>query len=135
MIKERPSTPTMGFNENVAYKGRVFHIQTEDSGHRHPHVISHLFADGGVIVKTKKTSYEAQLDDDDICEKVQTMMRKQHQAMRQALERGMFDYLWDPDALPPASLGKPLSYPFIDNAMLRDKSLDEIILGCLASSA
>jgi hypothetical protein len=35
----------------------MFHIQTEDSGIRHPHVITHLFADGGRILKTTKTSY------------------------------------------------------------------------------
>ena len=50
-------SPLLGFNNNVRHKGRVFHIQTEDSGIRHPHIITHLFTDGGRILKTIKTSY------------------------------------------------------------------------------
>src|SRR5436853_3548334 len=44
----------VGFNNNVKYKGQVFHIQTEDSGLDKPHVITHLFADGGRIIKSHK---------------------------------------------------------------------------------
>ncbi len=40
-------SPLLGYNTNVRHKGRVFHIQTEDSGVLKPLVISHLFADGG----------------------------------------------------------------------------------------
>ena len=43
-------SPQLGFNNNVRHKGRVFHIQTEDSGIKHPHIITHLFADGGRIL-------------------------------------------------------------------------------------
>ena len=32
----------VGFNNNVKYKERTFHIQTEDSGLDKPHVITHL---------------------------------------------------------------------------------------------
>ena len=56
LVVKAPS-PLLGFNNNVRHKGRVFHIQTEDSGIRHPHIITHLFADGGRILKTTKTSY------------------------------------------------------------------------------
>ncbi len=46
----------VGFNNNVKYKAQTFHIQTEDSGLGKPHIITHLFADGGRILKTTKTS-------------------------------------------------------------------------------
>ena len=42
--------PLLGYNTNVRHKGKLFHIQTEDSGIGHPHIITHLFADGGRIV-------------------------------------------------------------------------------------
>ena len=48
----------VGFNNNVKYGGNVFHIQTEDSGLDRPHIITHLFADGGRIIKSNKRSYD-----------------------------------------------------------------------------
>ena len=49
---ERTPPPLLGFNNNVRHRGRVFHIQTEDSGIRHARIVTHLFADGGRIVRT-----------------------------------------------------------------------------------
>ena len=48
-------SPLLGYNNNVRHKNRVFHIQTEDSGVNHPHIITHLFMDGGRILKSVKT--------------------------------------------------------------------------------
>ena len=45
-------SPLLGYNNNVRHKNRVFHIQTEDSGVKHPHIITHLFMDGGRILKS-----------------------------------------------------------------------------------
>ena len=50
-------SPLLGYNTNVRHLGKLYHIQTEDSGVRHPHVITHLFADGGRIIASKKTTY------------------------------------------------------------------------------
>jgi hypothetical protein len=91
-------SPLLGFNNNVRHKGRVFHIQTEDSGVRHPHVITHLFADGGRILKTKKTSYAEHIGQDKLGETVRAMMQEQHKAMFIALRDGQFDYLFDEGA-------------------------------------
>jgi hypothetical protein len=86
-------SPLLGFNNNVKHKGRVFHIQTEDSGIHHPHVITHLFADGGRILKTKKTSYAEHVGDAGMTRTVRTMMQDQHKAMFIALRGGHFDHL------------------------------------------
>src|SRR5437879_2317147 len=40
----------VGFNNNLKYKEHEFHVQTEDSGLRLPHIITHLFADGGRVI-------------------------------------------------------------------------------------
>ncbi len=56
MPVKHPS-PLLGYNNNVRHKGKVFHVQTEDSGVKYGHIITHLFMDGGRILKSVKTSY------------------------------------------------------------------------------
>lgn len=94
----KANSPLLGFNNNVRHKGRVFHIQTEDSGVRHPHVITHLFADGGRILKTTKTSYAEHVGEASLQETVRAMMQDQHKAMFIALRDGQFDHLFEDDA-------------------------------------
>jgi hypothetical protein len=88
-------SPLLGFNNNVRHKGRVFHIQTEDSGIRHPHIITHLFADGGRILKTIKTSYAEHVGQEKMAETVRAMMQDQHKGMFMALRDGQYDYLFE----------------------------------------
>lgn len=88
-------SPLVGFNNNVKHKGRVFHIQTEDSGIKHPHIITHLFADGGRILKTTKTSYAEHIGAVAMTDTVRAMMQEQHKAMFIALRDGQFDQLID----------------------------------------
>src|SRR5687767_6534778 len=92
-------SPLLGFNNNVRHKGRVFHIQTEDSGIRHPHIITHLFADGGRILKTTKTSYADHVGEANLSETVRAMMKEQHKAMFIALRDGQLDHVLE--ELPP----------------------------------
>src|SRR5215470_9793771 len=84
-------SPLLGFNNNVRHKGRLFHIQTEDSGIRHPHVITHLFMDGGRILKTIKTSYAEHVGSERMAEVVRDLMKAQHKTMFIALRDGQFD--------------------------------------------
>src|SRR3954451_3082089 len=49
----------MGFNNNIKFQDTVFHVQTEDSGLDQPHIITHLFADGGRVIKSHKRFYAA----------------------------------------------------------------------------
>jgi hypothetical protein len=96
-------SPLLGFNNNVKHRGRLFHIQTEDSGVRHPHVITHLFMDGGRILKTVKTSYAQHIGSEKLGEVVRDLMKEQHKMMFIALRDGQFDYVLDPDDAPPVS--------------------------------
>lgn len=88
-------SPLLGFNNNVKHKGRVFHVQTEDSGVRHPHVITHLFADGGRILKSMKTSYAEHLNEANLRDIVHQLMNEQHKAMFVALRDGQFDHIFE----------------------------------------
>jgi hypothetical protein len=84
-------SPLLGFNNNVRHRGRLFHIQTEDSGVRHPHVITHLFMDGGRILKSIKRSYAEHVGSERLAEVVRDLMKEQHKAMFIALRDGHFD--------------------------------------------
>jgi hypothetical protein len=86
-------SPLLGFNNNVKHKGRIFHIQTEDSGLKYPHIITHLFADGGRIVKSKKTDYSEHVGRPEVTSIIRNLMKEQHKAMFVALRDGSLDEL------------------------------------------
>jgi hypothetical protein len=81
----------LGFNNNVKYKDTTYHIQTEDSGVDRPHVITHLFADGGRIIKSHKREYASELARADLSAFVRTLMKGQHVEMAICLREGTFD--------------------------------------------
>jgi hypothetical protein len=85
----------------------VFHIQTEDSGVKSPRIVTHLFADGGRIIKTTRTSYQELLGRADLTQVVRQMMKDQHKSMFTALRSGVLDELLEsscgPLPLPPAA--------------------------------
>lgn len=84
-------SPLLGYNTNVRHRGKLYHIQTEDSGLAHPHIITHLFADGGRIISSKKTSYAEHVGSADCQQIVKKLMQEQHKAMFIALRDGEFD--------------------------------------------
>lgn len=102
-------SPLLGYNTNVRHKGRVYHIQTEDSGLAHPHIITHLFADGGRIVASRKTSYAEYVADDNYAVIVKKMMQEQHKALFIALRDGVYDV--DGDSTSPGASTPGASTP------------------------
>jgi hypothetical protein len=81
----------VGFNNNVKYKAKVYHVQTEDSGLDRPHVVTHLFADGGRIIKSHKRDYSDAVTRDDVATYVQKLMKEQQIEMVMMLREGRFD--------------------------------------------
>jgi hypothetical protein len=79
-----------GFNTNVRHGGRLFHVQTEDSGKAYPHVISHVYY-GGTILASEKHDYEDLLGSEDLTEAVRALMEGQHKAMVARLKQGTLD--------------------------------------------
>lgn len=79
-----------GFNTNVRHRGVLFHVQTEDSGRSHPHVITHLYH-GGTILASEKSSYRELLEEGDLQNKVRGLMEGQHAAMLKRLRGGELD--------------------------------------------
>jgi hypothetical protein len=85
--------PLLGFNNNVRHRGRIFHIQTEDSGVKNPRIVTHLFADGGRIIKTTRTEYSEHVARPDMQPFVRGLMKEQHKGMFTALRMGDLDQL------------------------------------------
>jgi hypothetical protein len=81
----------MGFNNNIKFNDSVYHVQTEDSGLDSPHIITHLFADGGRIIKSHKRSYEDAVSRADVAEYVRGLMKAQHLEMVMKLRDGSFE--------------------------------------------
>ncbi len=98
----------VGFNNNVKYKNETFHIQTEDSGLGKPHVITHLFADGGRVIKSHKRSYAEHVDRADVAPFVRQLMKGQQLEMAVSLREGRFDEIIEGRALGGMEL---LDYP------------------------
>jgi hypothetical protein len=77
----------VGYNTNISYKGTVYHVQTEDSGLKNPHIITLLY-DKGAILSRKKVSYANIVAAPDHKEKIREMMKEQHKAMIKELIAG-----------------------------------------------
>ncbi len=97
-------SPQLGYNTNVRHRGKLYHIQTEDSGVNHPHIITHLFADGGRIIATTKSSYAEHIGTEGCQKLVKSMMQEQHKAMFIALRDGVYDDEGSSDSLEAMSL-------------------------------
>ncbi len=46
-----------GYNHNIKFRGKVYHVQTEDGGKANPQIITHVFL-GGVILDSVRWPYE-----------------------------------------------------------------------------
>src|SRR5947209_11263064 len=90
MPTPKAGPPVVGFNHNVKYGPRVYHVQAEDSGLPHAHYITHLFV-GGNIVASLKTSYAEKASDPNLQAVVRGLMESQHKAMLKRLVAGEFN--------------------------------------------
>ncbi|MFN3200464.1 MAG: hypothetical protein ACE366_18845 [Bradymonadia bacterium] len=80
----------LGVNQDVRYKGKTYHIQTEDSGPEPPVIHTHIFV-GGSIVTSRRMEYGEVVGHPDMDEQVRSMMRAQHREVHDALIAGELD--------------------------------------------
>ncbi len=83
-------SPLLGYNHNLKYKGRVYHVQTEDSGLENPHIFTHLFHDGSIL-NTLKQEYRDLIDQADWESQLRSRMQRQHKDMMKSMIRGALD--------------------------------------------
>jgi hypothetical protein len=83
-----------GFNHNIRYQDRVFHVQTEDNGLAQPFLVTQVFI-GGHLVAIEKSSYRAvlekQLDQDARNEQIRSLMQDQHKRLLRNLVNHAYD--------------------------------------------
>lgn len=91
--QQKPGAPVVGFNHNIPYKGRTFHVQTEDSGPQHAHIITHIFLGGNILASTKSlyTDIATSLSGSKLFDAVRKRMEEQHKAMIRELVHGKHD--------------------------------------------
>ena len=119
----------VGYNNNVTYKGKVYHVQTEDSGLNNPIIVTLLYIKG-TILASKKTSYSHLIGAKDIKKSVRELMKEQHKAILKELIAGK--YTGDEPAegkeekkeemVSVASMADP------EIKKTKDKTLDDILL-------
>lgn len=107
-----------GFNTDVEYDGRVFHVQTEDKGRVNP-IVESLVYSGGEIVDSVQTSYAELAASEAYSEsEVLARMESQHQGLIRSINNGKYD----PEG------PKPFGYNIITN-----RSLDAVVLDFLTN--
>jgi hypothetical protein len=112
-----------GFNTNVRYRERTYHVQTEDGGAESPSIITLLYQ-GGAILFSRKRSYAEHVGAADRESVVRQMMEEQHRNMVQALKTGKLD----------DKLGAPGEAPVAFGAgLISERRLDELVLELIAS--
>lgn len=80
----------VGFNHNITYRSVSFHVQTEDSGLKNPHLVTLLYH-GGTIISSQKTGYADIIKVDNLDQVIEELAKEQHKGMLRRLTKGEFD--------------------------------------------
>ena len=86
MAQRARLSPVLGYNHNLRHGGRIFHVQTEDSGQGYARLHTHLFFEG-TILSSKKQEYDPSAPED----AVRALMQQLHKSMIRELTRGEHD--------------------------------------------
>lgn len=102
-----------GYNTDIPYEGKTYHLQTEDKGLANPMIESLIYV-GGEILAAQRTSYahlvhRGRADEAAVVE----LLEKQHKKLIREIRDGRHD----PDGLKP-----------IGEGLITDRSLDQVVL-------
>jgi len=84
------SSMLIGFNNDVEYKGRMFHIQTEDHGIKDGHITTILFF-SGQILDSKKVCYLEDIEGVDEDEEKKKAIKKRMVDLHREFYKKLFD--------------------------------------------
>ena len=79
-----------GYNTDVRYKERVFHVQTEDKGLNNPYIESVVYF-GGQVMAAKRATYADLLQQGQEGDAIRSRMENQHRMMIAAIRSGKLD--------------------------------------------
>jgi hypothetical protein len=83
-------SPQLGYNHNIPHRGRLYHVQTEDSGTAKAHIFTHVFYDG-TIIASNKVDYRPKLESENLDAVIIGLMQESHKSMIRQLRSGSFD--------------------------------------------
>lgn len=103
-----PRLPVVGINTNIDIDGAEYHVQTEDLAPKRPQLISHVFREGGCVVKVVKLDYSHHLDKPNLYTVLTRVMKVFHVKVLRSLQRQRLDSLPPSvnlrESLPPAAI-------------------------------
>ena len=79
-----------GYNKNIKYKGKLYHIQTEDGGRANPVVTTQLFI-GGAVIASRRTDYLDIIASGEFEARVKDIVREQYRSIIKDLTSGALD--------------------------------------------
>jgi hypothetical protein len=79
-----------GYNTDFKFRGKIYHVQTEDGGLGSPAITSLLYHQGAILA-SRKTSYADILKADCLGEVVRELMMEQHKQMIRDLMKGKLE--------------------------------------------
>lgn len=109
-----------GFNTDVEYNKKTYHVQTEDKGFDNPYIESLIYV-GGAIIFSKRTSYAEKIAVGISEKEIRALMENQHKTIIAAIKRGRFEELL------PGKEKKEAKPPVIEEKAPSKASLDEMI--------
>ncbi len=109
-----------GFNTDVEYNKKVYHVQTEDKGLDNPYIESLIYV-GGAIIFSKRTSYAEKLSSGITEKEIRALMENQHKTIIVAIKKGRFEELVAPKEKKEGKVVK------VEEEEPSKKSLDEMI--------
>ncbi len=119
----------IGYNTNIPYKGKQYHVQTEDSGLANPFIVTLLYYQGAILRSTK-TSYAHIVGHPDFEAELRKIMKHQHREMIRELITGKCDDKKGEkaaDAVAPTAADTVMTGNSAD-VQKQVKSLDDILL-------
>ncbi|HTN44607.1 MAG TPA: hypothetical protein VMN77_12520 [Nitrospiria bacterium] len=125
-----------GLNTDIEHQGKIYHVQTEDTGQKNATIVTILFQSGAILA-TRKTGYADIVKAENLPAILKDLMNEQHKKMIEDLQTGRISSgatrteAKPVAAPPPASSPAPESPP--SSASDRKKSLDDMILDYLAA--
>lgn len=83
-------SPQLGYNHNIPHRGRLYHVQTEDSGIQKAHIFTHVFYDG-TIIASNRVEYKDKLESENLDAVIIGLMQESHKSMIRLLRSGSYD--------------------------------------------
>jgi len=77
----------VGYNTNISFRGKTYHVQTEDTGLESFQIISLLYCEGAIL-NSRKVSYSHMKGFPDLTARIRELMKEQHRNLIRDLLRG-----------------------------------------------